>query len=383
MSLTIRRIELFVVELPLRQSFKISAGSVNSRKLVLVKMIDQEGVIGWGEATPLEEPIYSPDFFDSTLAVLKNNLAPAVLRRGSYASPEDLDDSLDFVRGHYFAKAALSIAAYDIAAQKENKTLAAYIGANKSEIALSHTISIANAPQEMLEEAAKAVEEGYKEIKLKIAPERDRDFIRAFRRQYPHLSVMADANAAYRYKDETLRLFREMDELNLVCIEQPLDWNDLYDHARLQKQLKTPIALDESVACAHDLEQAIALQSCRLLNIKIARVGGLTAALRLYDLAIKNNIGLWVGGMIEGPIGLASVVAFSGLSGLAYPADFIDSHYLIENFLDYFDDAPYALSNGKLTPRYSKAGLGFSINHNRLSNAPPCFVMDNAGGYKC
>jgi len=152
----------------------------------------------------------------------------------------------------------------------------------------------------------------------------------------------------------------------LFCIEQPLNWNDLYDHARLQKQLKTPIALDESVDCVHDFEQALALQSCRLLNIKIARVGGLTTARRLYELGRKNNIGLWIGGMIEGPIGLAAVIAFSALPELGYPADFIDSHYLIRGFADYFEESPYTLSNGKLTPNFSKPGLGLAINYEHL-----------------
>ncbi len=366
MSLDIVRIELFVVELPLIQPFTISVGSVHSRRLVLVKMTDRQGVIGWGEATPLEEPIYKPDYFGSTLAVLEQILAPAVLRHGIYETPEELDDSLAFVRGHYFAKAALSIAAYDIAAQKKNQNLAEYLGATKTEIALSHTIAITKSPQEMLDEAAKAAEEGYKDIKLKIAPQADLLFTHALRQKYPDLPLMVDANAAYRYNDDTLRLFREIDDLKFFCIEQPLDWNDFYDHSRLQKQLKTPIALDESVDCVHDFEQALALQSCRLLNIKISRVGGLTAAKRLYDLSRQNNIGLWIGGMIEGPIGLASVIAFSALSGFNYPADFIDSHYLIKGFSDYFDEAPYALAGGKLTPRFSKPGLGLAINYDRL-----------------
>lgn len=377
MSLDIIRIELFVVELPLVQPFTISVGSVHSRRLVLVKMTDRQGVIGWGEATPLEEPIYKPDYFGSTLAVLEQILAPAVLRHGTYDTPEELDDSLEFVRGHYFAKAALSIAAYDIAAQKKNQNLATYLGATKTEIPLSHTIAITKSPQEMLDEAAKATDEGYTDIKLKIAPQADLPFAHALRQHYPDLPLMLDANAAYRYNDDTLRLFHEIDDLNFFCIEQPLDWNDLYDHSCLQKQLKTPIALDESIDCVHDFEQALVLQSCRLLNIKISRVGGLTAARRLYDLGCQNKIGLWVGGMIEGPIGLTSVIAFSALSGLAYPADFIDSHYLIRGFSDYFDDEPYILANGKLIPHFTKSGLGVDINYGRLCKhaAPPITVV--------
>lgn len=366
MSLDIVRIELFVVELPLVQPFTISIGSIVSRKLVLVKMIDRDGVIGWGEATTLDAPIYKPDYLGSTLAVLEQILIPAVLREGRYETPEELDDSLNFVRGHYFAKAALSIAAYDIAAQKKNQNLAVYLGATKTEIALSHTIAITQSPQAMLDEAAQAIEHGYKDIKLKIAPQADMPFVCALREKYPELPLMVDANAAYRYCDETLRLFRNMEDLHLFCIEQPLDWNDLYDHSRLQKQIKTPLALDESVDCVHDLEQVIALQSGRLLNIKISRVGGLTAAKRLYDLGRQNNIGLWIGGMIEGPVGLAAVIAFSALSGLEYPADYIDSHYLIKGFQDYFDDEPYVLADGKLIPKFSKNGLGFAINYDRL-----------------
>ncbi|MDE1900141.1 MAG: o-succinylbenzoate synthase [Alphaproteobacteria bacterium] len=375
MSLDIVRIELFVIELPLLKPFTTSVGSVYSRRLVLVKMTDRQGVVGWGEATPLAEPIYKPDYFGSTLAVLEQILAPAVLRHGVYETPEALDDSLAFVRGHYFAKAALSIAAYDIAAQKKNQNLAEYLGATKTEVALSHTIAITKSPQEMLDEAAQAIEDGYKDIKLKIAPQADLSFARALRHKYPDLPLMVDANAAYRYNDNTLRLFREIDELNFFCIEQPLDWNDLYDHSRLQKQIRTPIALDESVDCVHDLEQALALQSGRLLNIKISRVGGLTAAKRLYDLGRQSKTGLWVGGMIEGPIGLASVIAFSALSGLEYPADFIDSHYLIEGFADYFDKEPYTLADGKLTPHFTRSGLGLAINYDHICQKAVTYLL--------
>jgi O-succinylbenzoate synthase len=340
-------------------------------------MTDSQGVVGWGEATTLDAPIYKPDYFGSTLDVLQKILAPSILKKRTYTGPEDLDDSLAFVRGHYFAKAALSIAAYDIAAQKENKSLAAYLGATKTEITLSHTIAITEHPQEMLDEAAKALEAGYKDIKLKIAPQADLPFARALRQAYPDLPLMVDANAAYRYNDETLKLFEEIDELEFFCIEQPLNWNDLYDHARLQKHLKTPLALDESIDCVHDFEQALALQSCRMLNIKLSRVGGLTEARRLYELAQKNKIGLWVGGMIEGPIGLMAVIAFSALSSFDYPADFIDSHYLIEGFSEYFDEPPYVLLDGKLRPNISGPGLGAAINYDRLCQhaAPPITMI--------
>lgn len=373
-SINIQKAEIFVVELPMTKPFTVSFGTVSSRRLVLVKLTDKEGAIGWGEASTLDEPLFKPDYLGSVVAVLKEIICPALLQHEAFASPEELDDHLSFVRGHYFAKAAISIAAYDIAAQKANKTLAAYIGAARTQIEQSETISITKSPSEMLDCAAELIELGFQNIKLKIGPNADLLFAQALRDKYPDLPLMVDANAAYRFSDETVKLFQAFDELKFFSIEQPLDWNDIYDHARLQKLIKTPVALDESVDCLHDFEQALALKSCRLLNIKVSRVGGFTAALRLYELGRKNNIGLWVGGMLEGPVGLAAVIAFSALEGLTLPADYISSHYLIENLESYFDKTPYKISSGNLTPNFTENGLGFAINYERLCAKATCHI---------
>jgi O-succinylbenzoate synthase len=370
MNINIIKIDLFIVELPMITPFVVSFGTIDKRRLVVVKLTDREGVCGWGEAATLDQPIFKPDYVDSVFSVIEKIMGPFLLRSGTFSSPEDFDHSLSFVKGHYFAKAALSMAAYDIAAQKEGKILSDYIGGTKTRIPLSRTLSIMHDSKEMLDVASHMVSDGFRDLKLKIKPGADLIFAKTLREQYPNLPLMVDANAAYRFSEETIALFLELDKLDLFCIEQPLDWNDLYDHSQLQKLLKTAIALDESVDCFHDFEQALALKSCRLLNIKVPRVGGLSAARSLYEMGIKNSIGMWVGGMIEGPIGLASVMAFSTLEGLNLPADYIDSHYLIKDFQNYFDSVPYTLSEGYLTPHFSGSGLGFKINFDRLCAAP-------------
>lgn len=218
-----------------------------------------------------------------------------------------------------------------------------------------------------LEEASVLIGRGFKNLKLKIGPQADLPFIRALRERYPDLPLMVDANAAYRYSQDTVGLFSQMDELGLFVIEQPLIWNDLCDHAKLQRELNTPLALDESVDGTHAFEQAIELHSARLLNIKISRVGGFTEAIRLYRMATENGFGVWLGGMLAGPIGFAAVTAFSALESLTYPADYISSHYLIRDFEAYFKEKPYEIADGFLTPRFKNAGLGFAIDHDALS----------------
>jgi O-succinylbenzoate synthase len=300
---------------------------------------------------------------------------PALLKKNSFASPQEFDDSFKFIRGHYFAKSAMSIAAYDIAAQKAGKTLAAYLGGTRQSVHLSRTISIVPTVSEALTVAEEFVQEGFSDLKLKIAPNADYEFATALRKQYPDAPLMVDANAGYSWNVESRHLYQELDRLNLFCIEQPLTWNDLCDHADLQSEIKTAVALDESIDCVHDLEQAIALKSCRLLNIKVPRVGGLTEAKRLYDLSLKNQIGVWVGGMIEGPIGLAAVMAFSTLSGFSLPADYIDSHYLIRDFSTYFESNPYVLKDGHVHPHFSSPGLGLVINYEKLCRDPLVHIV--------
>ena len=366
MTIHIKRIELFVVDLPMTEPFRISFGTVSSRRLVIVKLTDADGCEGWGEAATLDLPIYKADFPETVIAVIERAVWPAIQAHGAFASPEAFDEHLSFIRGHYFAKAALSMAVYDIAAQKAGKNIAAYIGGESTSITLSRTLSIMPDVKTMLAKADEMASAGFRYLKLKIAQGSDYAFAKALRDAYPDFPIMVDANAGYALNDESIALFRKMDDLNHFCLEQPLVWNDIVDHAKLQKEIRTPIALDESVDAFHDLEQALTLGSCKMLNIKVPRVGGLTAARRMYDLCLEKGIAAWVGGMIEGPIGLAAVMAFSTLKGFKYPADYIDPHYLIEDFAGYFKRRPYMLSSDQLTPNFEKHGLGVEVDYDRL-----------------
>ena len=313
MTLHIKRIELFIVELPMTAPFKVSCGTMSSRRLVIVKMTDADGCEGWGEAAPLDLPIYKPDFPETVVAVIGRAAWPVIQAHGAFVTPEAFDDHLSFIRGHYFAKAALSMAVYDIAAQKAGKSIAAYIGGEATSITLSRTLSIMPDVKTMLAKADEMASDGFRYLKLKIAQGSDYAFAKALRDTYPDFPIMADANAGYELNEENIALFRKMDDLNHFCLEQPLVWDDVVDHATLQKEITTPIALDESVDSFHDLEQALTLGSCKMLNIKVPRVGGLTAARRMYDRCVEKSIDAWVGGMVEGPIGLAAVKAFSTL----------------------------------------------------------------------
>jgi O-succinylbenzoate synthase len=361
-------LEIRQVKLPMRKPFFISSGRIDTRDVIIIRLFDKSGAIGYGEAPVLHAPIYKPDFPASVVAVLKEIIAPIILNK-DFATPADLDNTLNFIRGHNFAKAAISMAAYDIFGKNTNQTLQQLVKATRSEFAYSKTVSVYTDVEKTLSEAQEILaDHAISILKLKTKPGADVANIEVLVENFPQCGLMIDANASYSYAPETVDLYKRIDAFNLMCIEQPLEHDDLVFHARLQQQIKTPLALDESIETFSHLRQALELGSCKMVNIKIPRVGGLTQALRMYDYCMEKNIPVWVGGMIESPIGTAANIAFASKEGCAYPADFMETFSSLAANDEILVDKPFTIGNGVIKTHFSTPGLGITINDDAVKH---------------
>lgn len=316
MGFKLERVELRLIELELAQPFETSFGREARRRAIIVKL-SSEGTHGYGECVADAGPWYSYETTTTAWHVLKDFLIPRVLGRELEASA--VWEELAPIRGHNMAKAALEMAAWDLEAKLAGKPLAALLGGVKERIPSGVSIGIQASVKELLQEIERRLEEGYQRIKLKIKPGWDVGVIAEVRERFPEVKLQVDANAAYRLADKGI--FRELDQFNLLMIEQPLAYDDLADHAALQRELKTPICLDESISSLNAAKAALALKSCRVINIKPGRVGGFTQSRAIHDHCLEKNIPVWCGGMLETGIGRAHNVALASLPGFTLPND--------------------------------------------------------------
>lgn len=363
--LNIRQLDIFRYEIPLVKPFVTSFGSIERRDVILVALRDDDGAVGWGEAPVLSLPLYNPEIPESVVALLSRVVAP-LLKEKTFADPDALYDALSFVRGNRFAKSAVVMAAYDLYGKKRNKRLIDLLGGEKTRLTVSATVSIHPTVKAALAEAQRYYDNGIRQLKLKIKPGFDVAYAQAIRERFPDATLTLDANASYVLSDETIRTFRACDELNLSCLEQPLQPFDLIDHAKLRKAIRTPIALDESVESVYDAEKAFALGSCGLVNLKIARVGGLVEALRINALCAQRDIPTWVGGMLESPVGFYANLAFATVRNVDYPIDFLGAMSYLDGFEAFFAVKPYAISGESLELNITRPGLGLELDWERL-----------------
>ena len=322
----IDRIDLYHVAMPLIYPWRTAYGEDAAIHSVLCRMTSGT-LSGWGESSPLAAPCYSSEWGGGVFAVAKEWLAPAVVGH-DIASGDDLQQRLGHFKGNYFAKAVLDNAWWSLAAQAAGKPLHKFLGEAagstvRDEVAVGADFGVMDAIEELLAAIRPAVNEGFPRIKLKFRPGWDLPMLRAVRREFPQQTFHIDCNSGYRLSD--LPLFREIDELNLAMIEQPLPHDDLVDHAALQAQIRTPVCLDESITGQRQTEQAIRLNSGRYVNIKPGRVGGLTVALKIHNACKAAGIPCWVGGMLESAVGAAQCVALAMLDNFTYPADIFPS----------------------------------------------------------
>ena len=313
----IERIELRHVRLVLVAPFVTSMGVEVDEEHIIVR-VDAEGVTGWGESVAEGTPFYSYETTETAWHILRDFLVPAVLGR-DLASVDEAIALNARVRGHMMAKAGLESALWDAFAKARGVSLSKMLGGVRDRIDVGVSIGIQPAPDDLLRKVAGYLEEGYRRIKIKIAPGSDLAYVRAVRREHPDILFQVDANSAYELHH--LDVFRAMDDERLLLIEQPLSHDDIYDHSKLQRELKTAICLDESIHSAADARAALELKSCRVINIKPGRVGGYTESRKIHDLCASLNVPVWHGGMLESGVGRAGNVALASLPNFTLPGD--------------------------------------------------------------
>ena len=313
----LRKIILREIHIPLIAPFETSFGSTSLRRILLVEA-DLDGISGWGESTAGEDPYYSYETVETARHIIRDFLWPMLKGRELNAASE-VFDLLAQVRGHNMAKAAVETAIWDAEAKQKKLPLARLLGGARDEISSGVSIGIQPSIEALIAKVEKELGAGYQRIKIKIKPGNDFEPARALRQRFPRIRLMVDANSAYRLEDASL--LQQLDQFFLIMIEQPLGHDDIYSHAALQRQLETPICLDE---CIHDIEHAraaIEIGACKIINMKLGRVGGHTAARRIHDLCQAKSIPVWCGGMLESGIGRAHNIAMSTLPNFTLPGD--------------------------------------------------------------
>lgn len=353
-SITLRKLQM-----RLKAPFETSFGVTFDRPILLVE-IQSDGVTGWSEVTATEGPFYNAESVDIAALVLRDFLVPLVLGK-SVADASQVRQYLAPIRGHEMARAGIENALWDIEAQQQHMPLWKLLGGSLQKIPCGVSLGLQSTPEKLLEKVATELAAGYRRIKLKIKPGKDREFISAVRKAHPGILLSVDANSAYTLDDtEHLRSF---DEFNLLMIEQPLWWDDIYSHSKLQKQIKTSLCLDESVRHLRDAETALELSACRIINIKLGRVGGFSSAREIQAYCDQKGVPVWCGGMLECGIGRAHNIAISTLPGYKLPGDVSASaRYWVDDVIE-----PEVTVNPDGFIQVPQApGLGYHVRHDLI-----------------
>lgn len=313
----IERIDLYRVAMPLLYPWRTAYGEDAVIESILVKLTAGQH-IGWGEASPLAAPLYSPEWAAGVFATMRQWLAPRLVGQ-DLQSGQQLQQLLCPVKGNQFAKGGLDLAWWDLHAQELGQPLYRVLGGSNPVVTVGADFGVMDRIEDLVKSVTAAVAAGFKRIKLKFRPGWDLPMLRAVRQACPDAVIHIDCNSGYRLAD--VPLFRAVDEFNLAMIEQPLAHDDLLDHAALQQQIRTPICLDESITSVDRVRQALEIGACKYVNIKPGRVGGLTNAVAIHELCQRHGTPCWVGGMLESAVGVAHCVALGTLPGFTYPAD--------------------------------------------------------------
>lgn len=327
----IERVDLYHVAMPLIYPWKTAYGEDAAIHSVVCRMWSGS-LEGWGESAPFAAPCYSPEWAGGAFAVVRDWLAPAIVGE-EVESGERLQERLACFKGNFFAKAALDTAWWALESKRTGTPLHELLGASRTEAVVGADFGVMDSIDELIDAVAEAVQSGFARTKLKFRPGWDTPMLERVRREFPDETFHIDCNSGYRLSD--VELFGRVDEFNLAMIEQPLQHDDLVDHAKLARQIRTPICLDESLTTVRRTQQAIDLGSCGYFNIKPGRVGGLTVAKQIHDVGRMAGIPCWVGGMLESACGSAFCTALAMLDGFTYPADIFPSErYYNEDLSD-------------------------------------------------
>ena len=365
MTLRFDRIVLREIRLPLKQPFRISSGVVSERRIALVELQHPDGISGWGECVAGEQPNYSAETIDTAWWAIRTWIAPR-LREQDLPSPNAVQQLLarDF-RGHLMAKASVEMATWELAARLDGVPLARKLGGTREEIPTGISLGIQSTPEALVALALKARADGYRKIKMKIAPGTDVDFVAAVRNELGQSMALAvDANSAYTLDDSAV--LRQLDALDLVMIEQPLGREDLVRHAALQHSLRTPLCLDESITDLERAEDMVTLGSGRIINIKPGRVGGFSSSLAIHDYCWAHHVPVWCGGMLESGIGRAHNVALASLPNFTLPGDLSPSARYWER--DIVTPEWTMDERGMVRVPLDGPGIGVTVDMDRIDN---------------
>lgn len=331
--------------------------------MLLVELEDADGAVGWGECVAGETPHYSPETIDTAWLAIHSWAAPRVLGR-EFEDPREIQYALEVgFRGHLMAKAAVEMAAWALAAERRGMPLARLLGGTRDRVAAGISLGIQRTPKDLVEKARAGLAQSYRRIKVKIKPGADLEYVAAVREALgPDAPLSVDANAAYTHAD--LQRLLALDDFGLLMIEQPLGCTDLLRHAELQRQLRTPICLDESITGPERVEEMIALGSARIVNIKAGRVGGLARALAVHDLCAAHAIPVWCGGMLETGVGRAHNVALASLPNFVLPGDLSPSARYWER--DIVVPEWTMETDGTIRVPLDRPGLGVRVDRERV-----------------
>lgn len=360
-SIRIDSVELRLIRLPLNEPFETSFGSIDSRLIFLVS-VGADGLKGWGEVVAAEEPRYSYETVGTAMHVIRDFLGPALMAQ-PIADLGEMAERFAQFRGHNMAKAGLELAYLDLLARSKMRSLSSLLGGTRSRIPVGVSLGIQPTLAQLLGQVDRYLALGYQRIKLKIKQGWDADVVEEVRRRHPDILLSVDANSAYTIGEKDH--LKALDDFNLLMIEQPLDHDDLLDHSRLQREMTTPICLDESITGLRQAGRALDMESCRVINIKVGRVGGYSQALAIHDLCYSKGIPVWCGGMLESGIGRAHNIALASLPGFTLPGDVsASSRYFARDVIvpevSVAPDGTVEVPGG--------AGLGFDVDMNYIED---------------
>lgn len=346
---------LRLVEMRMKSPFATSFGTMQNKRFIIVEAYDELGNIGYGECDAFEAPWYTEESVQTCWHMLEDFFIPSLLNK-QINHPSEIRDNLAIYRRNPMAKAGIETAIWDLYAKRLNKPLYEVLGGSEGNVPVGVSIGLQPTVELLYAKIDQSLANGAQRVKIKIKPGQDIELVKVIRQRYPNLPLMVDANSAYTLED--LPLLKQLDNFNLLMIEQPLGADDILQHAQLQQQLKTAICLDESICSLKDAETAIALKACRIINIKIARVGGIQEAKLIHDAASEAGMKMWCGGMLEAGIGRAHSVAIATLEHFTLPADTSgSSHYFEKDIIK----PEVVVENGIITLP-NEAGIGYDVD---------------------
>ena len=359
-GLQLERLELREIQMPLLAPFETSFGRATTRRILIVRAFDRSGACGYGECTAMEGPFFNHETIDTAWMITEKFIAP-LLSGAHVVEASQMSRILAPIRENRMAKAGVETAVWDLEARLAGAPLWRHLGGTQSVINCGVSIGLQESTEVLLEKVARELASGYQRIKLKIKPGKDVQLVQAVRSRFPSITLSVDANSAYSLDD--LDLLLQLDQYDLLMIEQPLAPGDLLDHATLQRALRTPLCLDESIVSLTNAAHALELGSCRIINIKLGRVGGHTEARAIQEFARRQGVPVWCGGMLESGVGRAHNIAMSTLAGFTLPGDVSASaRYWAEDIVE----PPITVSRGGTIEAPSGHGIGYAVNEARI-----------------